>query len=305
MLPPTLLPNILLATRSALFPANARPVALGVSTGAPAFTPQPSVQLPNTDGKSLTATIQVAAASPTALAPQVVSNIPLATQSGETAGKSIVGNGTTINNSSGGGNDQLSSVISHGSAIAVDTPTDTQNPSSALPTVSDDKRDPSTAIAAIQRQCAASLLALIPRSVARILLGLPAPTSSDRTCSSTTGRSSSLTTKPGSPLPYPPKEKAGGVSSTLRSSSQRSAGTSLSGSSEEEQVKTPEVDDEELPLLHAIEADLLDLLADEYCNKHLVYAIFETVLAKILPELAERSVADLMDDRGVPPVPGF
>lgn len=45
--------------------------------------------------------------------------------------------------------------------------------------------------------------------------------------------------------------------------------------------------------------DLLDLFADEYCNKHLVYAIIETVLVRVLPELGERSVRELMEDRGV------
>lgn len=65
-----------------------------------------------------------------------------------------------------------------------------------------------------------------------------------------------------------------------------------------------EVDPEEEYLLQSIENDLLDLLSDEYCNKHLVYSIIETVLAKVLPEMAERSVAELMEDRGVAPVPG-
>lgn len=65
------------------------------------------------------------------------------------------------------------------------------------------------------------------------------------------------------------------------------------------------VDLEELYLLETIEDDLLDLFADEYCNKHLIYSIIETVLSKVLPELTERSVLDLMEDRGVAPVPGF
>lgn len=65
-----------------------------------------------------------------------------------------------------------------------------------------------------------------------------------------------------------------------------------------------DIDLEELYFLEAIETDLLDLLADEYCNKLLVYSIIETVLARVLPELTERTVEDLMEDRGVTPVPG-
>jgi hypothetical protein len=64
------------------------------------------------------------------------------------------------------------------------------------------------------------------------------------------------------------------------------------------------VDLEELYLLETIEDDLLDLFADEYCNKHLIYSIIETVLSKVLPELTERSILDLMEDRGVTPISG-
>lgn len=76
------------------------------------------------------------------------------------------------------------------------------------------------------------------------------------------------------------------------------------GQSAEENDEDSDTDLEDLSLLQAIETDLLDLLADEYCNKHLVYSIIETVLARLLPELAERSVEDLMEDRGVTPIPG-
>jgi hypothetical protein len=61
---------------------------------------------------------------------------------------------------------------------------------------------------------------------------------------------------------------------------------------------------EESLLLSAIENDILDLFADEYCNKHLIYSIIETVLAKLLPELSDRSIAELMEDRGVFVPPG-
>ncbi|KAJ5246142.1 hypothetical protein N7468_001125 [Penicillium chermesinum] len=278
VLPPTLLPNILLATRLALFPANARPAALAASPATPAFAPQPSVQLPNTDGKSLTATSPVVATSP-APAPQVVISASPAGDRGDTTGRPNLRNGDMSNTS---GRDQP--VISPGRASRPGT-ADPVNPSPTLPTApATNQQAPSStgAIAAIQRQCAASLLAVIPRSVARTLLGLPAPSSSDQRSGDTL-------------LP--------------RSSSQQSIGMSLResplGDQRTDRIASPEVDPEEELLLRAIETDLLDLLADEYCNKHLVYAVLETVLMKVLPELAERSVADLMDDRGVPPVPGY
>lgn len=52
-------------------------------------------------------------------------------------------------------------------------------------------------------------------------------------------------------------------------------------------------------LLRTIETDLLDLLSDEYCNRHLIYSLLETVLARIMPELSERSVSGLMRVRGI------
>ncbi|OJD15281.1 hypothetical protein AJ78_04466 [Emergomyces pasteurianus Ep9510] len=57
--------------------------------------------------------------------------------------------------------------------------------------------------------------------------------------------------------------------------------------------------DEQEALLSAIEHDILDLFADKYCNKHLMYSIIESVLVKLLPELSEHGVAELMAERGV------
>lgn len=58
-------------------------------------------------------------------------------------------------------------------------------------------------------------------------------------------------------------------------------------------------DAEEELLASTIETEILDLFEDEYCNKHLIYSIIETVLARLLPELSDRSIAELMEDRGV------
>lgn len=99
-----------------------------------------------------------------------------------------------------------------------------------------------------------------------------------------------------------------GSSSTSPISSTTPGSGSTDGSESVERTDETEADGEadleELFLLESIETDLLDLFADEYCNKHLVYSVIETALAKLLPELTERTVADLMEDRGVAPVPG-
>ena len=58
-------------------------------------------------------------------------------------------------------------------------------------------------------------------------------------------------------------------------------------------------DEQDLQILSAIETDILDLFSDSYCNKHLVFAIIEAVVVKVIPELADHSVAELMADRGL------
>lgn len=42
---------------------------------------------------------------------------------------------------------------------------------------------------------------------------------------------------------------------------------------------------------------LLAVLEDEYCNKHLMYSVLELILVRLLPELTERGVVDLQEER--------
>jgi hypothetical protein len=42
---------------------------------------------------------------------------------------------------------------------------------------------------------------------------------------------------------------------------------------------------------------LLLVLDDEYCNKHLMYSILELVLARLMPELTEKGVTELWEER--------
>lgn len=65
----------------------------------------------------------------------------------------------------------------------------------------------------------------------------------------------------------------------------------------DEQQNQNEVEEE--IVLETIESDILDLFEDEYCNKHLIYAIIERVLVRLLPELQEKSIRELLEDRGV------
>lgn len=42
---------------------------------------------------------------------------------------------------------------------------------------------------------------------------------------------------------------------------------------------------------------LLGVLGDEYCNKHLMYSVLELILVRLMPELAESSVEELLRER--------
>lgn len=48
-----------------------------------------------------------------------------------------------------------------------------------------------------------------------------------------------------------------------------------------------------------IERDMLDPFSDAYLNKHLIYSILELVLVRLIPELAEQEISELLSERGV------
>ncbi|KAI1433092.1 hypothetical protein GGR50DRAFT_537448 [Xylaria sp. CBS 124048] len=54
---------------------------------------------------------------------------------------------------------------------------------------------------------------------------------------------------------------------------------------------------EEERRLSEIETGIVDLFSDAYCNKHLIYSILELILVRLVPELAERGVGELWEER--------
>ncbi|KAJ5616032.1 hypothetical protein N7537_001146 [Penicillium hordei] len=304
VLTPTLLPNLLLATRTALFPANTRPISQTAAghTEAPASALQ-SVQTPTPIQK--------------ALAPSASSNTPIV-EGVRGSNTDIVGKtvnpGNSRNSGNTGGGHASTSTSGHPSsfsAIAADAPTPKLND----PAEPAQGNSPSkTEIAAIKRRCAASLLAVVPRSVVRTFLGVPSsapppPYNGDGTCSSNSSTSLVTSSPPPSPSVHHESFQRGNANLAPSHSPLPSSPCPVAcGHLAAERLRTDDdpsagIDWEELHLLAVIERDFLDLFADEYCNKHLVWSIIETVLAKVLPEMAERSVEDLLEDRGVASVP--
>jgi hypothetical protein len=46
-----------------------------------------------------------------------------------------------------------------------------------------------------------------------------------------------------------------------------------------------------------VERDLLDVWGDAYLNRHLAYAVLELVVVRVVPEMGERGVEALMEER--------
>ncbi|KAM7192533.1 PXA domain protein 1 [Rhypophila sp. PSN 637] len=61
-----------------------------------------------------------------------------------------------------------------------------------------------------------------------------------------------------------------------------------------------EVDEEDEEILQEIEQGILDVFSDEYCNKHFIYSLLELGLVRLMPELAEKRITELWNER----VPG-
>ncbi|KAL4815220.1 PXA domain-containing protein [Aspergillus spinulosporus] len=174
-------------------------------------------------------------------------------------------------------NTRQTTTASGGNAI---TPSDIATEES--PRLSpDQQRRPSPAeVASIRRKCALGILNLVPRPIARRLFGVPTePSSGD------------ISAQVESPALSPSQFQAAGPGARSGYPSSSPSPVALGSDNRS--------DAEESLLASAIESNILDLFADEYCNKHLVYSIIETVLAKLMPELSDRSIAELMEDRAV------
>jgi hypothetical protein len=54
---------------------------------------------------------------------------------------------------------------------------------------------------------------------------------------------------------------------------------------------------EEERILTEIEEGILDVFSDEYCNRHFLYGVLELVLVRLMPELSEKGIAELWEER--------
>lgn len=66
------------------------------------------------------------------------------------------------------------------------------------------------------------------------------------------------------------------------------------GSEKEEDEEDEELDAQ---IITDIETNILDVFSDPYCNKHLMYGALELVLVRLVPEVAEKGVVELWEER--------
>lgn len=158
---------------------------------------------------------------------------------------------------------------------------------------------------ALRRKCASALWALMPQGVGRLYFGGSGPSWLAAALAGSNNRSSSSSTKninhPGLSPPTIASQRSGpaAIATTNGSSG---GGLDLSSSSSTPRVvvveePTAAVDADDAAILAAIETDILDVFGDPYCNKHLMYGALELILVRLMPELAEKGVAELWEER--------
>jgi hypothetical protein len=43
--------------------------------------------------------------------------------------------------------------------------------------------------------------------------------------------------------------------------------------------------------------EVLNMFSDRYCNKHLLYGLVELIIVRLIPEMAEKGIQELLTDR--------
>ncbi|KAM0820794.1 hypothetical protein AB5N19_06614 [Seiridium cardinale] len=188
-------------------------------------------------------------------------------------------------------------------------------------------------LVALRRRCASAIWAVVPKSIGRLYFGsVPFWPSSKRSSRITLEDDSSMKilrsgpqdskSSRSAPRGYSASDKspaAGEPKDTQESGAERfTEGGKPKGHSsvasdkppgrdvEEQdgsigytQPSPPELspDQDEDRILSEIEAGILDVFSDAYCNKHLVYGMLELILVRIMPELAEKGIIELWEER--------
>ncbi|KAI2785202.1 PXA domain-containing protein [Daldinia loculata] len=193
-------------------------------------------------------------------------------------------------------------------------PNNAPGPSSLIPPSSDEQ------LGALRRRCASALLALVPKRVGRLYYGSsiwPWSIRSTSTLSSASSRSGPFKADSYNTAHNANRtgEEVARVRLTDDGKSVRDSHATLTperskrqfgdtgvrpteaGGDKRADMCNGDEDEDENRILSEIETGVLDVFSDPYCNKHLLYGILELILVRLMPELTEKGVIELWEDR--------
>lgn len=146
---------------------------------------------------------------------------------------------------------------------------------------------------ALRRRCASALWAVVPKSVGRLYFGGGFLSCSQPSLSTTFEVERGTNDARSGPLNDSSKRSASSNYNTPHKHPTE-IDDHTSGA---EPAKGGTSNEDEDRILGEIESGILDVFSDAYCNKHLVYGMLELILVRLMPELAEKGVIELWEDR--------
>ncbi|KAI1169957.1 PXA domain-containing protein [Nemania sp. FL0916] len=168
-------------------------------------------------------------------------------------------------------------------------------------------------LAALRRRCASALWGLLPRAVGEQYYGINQwPWSGVKACiitnegvrprtdplKSTLSHHDTARLSGGADAESSHVPLAGGKYPVMRNNATLSPlRKRFSPGTDRLSSTRPGYNEDEMRTLAEIETGIVDIFSDAYCNKHLVYGILELVLLRLVPELAEKGVGELWEER--------
>lgn len=156
---------------------------------------------------------------------------------------------------------------------------------------------------ALRRRCASALWTLVPATAGRLFLGGAA--------APWLARSLDLSSYPSPSCgdSWPPSPRSGPTTTNSSDSDSRGGRGSTSQDQDQgqDQERRQQQDQQQREgdgpppadarIMAGIEAGILDVFSDPYCNKHLMYGALELILVRLVPELAEKGPVELWEQR--------
>lgn len=154
----------------------------------------------------------------------------------------------------------------------------------------------------LRRRCASALWGLAPKAAGRLFFGGSAASWLARWLNQTAGDGSLPLPRSG-PAPNTDidtntnakNEPVDPAASAHQQAHVNGGGTGVDQHPQPQQQLQQQAPDARI--ISEIETGILDVFSDPYCNKHLMYSALELVLVRLVPELTEKGVVELWEER--------